>query len=227
MIGQELIQDEHDLELLLVSAKYHDVGRETDAHELHAEPSAKIAAERLKDKYSPEDIAVICTIIEFHEAPENLPNIEDIFIGMARKNGVSDDQIPRVRHLANILKDADALDRTRFINRARLNPEYLHFDVSKRLIKFASSLQETYAIQDLKEFQCDDEIGILLRSYTPQEVLRTIRHSTRGYLRIEDVQSFIRSWANSSTQKESDLQDMLGEANGVREESVDYGNRKG
>ena len=106
-----------------------------------------------------------------------------------------------VLEMAEVLKDADALDRTRFINKARLDPKFLHYDISKRLVRFASSLQETYAIQDLKEFQCDEAIGRLLQNYTPQEVLRTIRHSTRANLRMEDIQSFINSWAYSSTKK--------------------------
>ena len=103
--------------------------------------------------------------------------------------------------MAEVLKDADALDRTRFINKARLNPEFLQYGISRQLIRFASSLQETYAIQDLKGYQCDEAIGRLLQNYTPQEVLRTIRHSTRANLRMEDIQSFINSWAYSSTKK--------------------------
>ena len=121
---------------------------------------------------------------------------------MARKNGIIDDQIPRVRKMAEVLKDADALDRTRFINKARLNPKFLQYDVSKHLIKFASSLQETYAISDLKEFHCNEPIDILLQTYTPQEVLRTVRHNIRGDLGNEDIQNFINSWAILSVQKD-------------------------
>ena len=211
LIGQSVIQDKHALDLIMLSAKYHDIGRKTDAYEEHAEASAKIAIEKLKDKCSPEDLSIISTIIEFHETPRNVGNVDELFVAMARKNGITDDQIPRVRQMAEVLKDADALDRTRFINKARLNPEFLQYDVSKQLIKFASSLQETYAIYDLKEFHCDEAIGILLQPYTPQEVLRTIRHSTRGILRNEDIQSFINSWASSSMQRTDELESMLSE----------------
>ena len=125
--------------------------------------------------------------------------------------------------MAEVLKDADALDRTRFINKARLNPEFLQYDASKQLVKFASSLQETYAIHDLKEFNCDESIGILLQIYTPQEVLRTIRHSTRGSLRNEDIQSFINLWASSSIQRTNELVSMLSEAVISKEEGVKHG----
>lgn len=223
LIGQSVVQDKHDLDLIMLSAKYHDIGRKTDAYEEHAEASSKIAIEKLKDKCSPEDLSIISTIIEFHETPRNVANVDELFVAMARKNGIADDQIPRVRQMAEVLKDADALDRTRFINKARLNPEFLQYDVSKQLIKFASSLQETYAIYDLKEFHCDEAIGILLQTYTPQEVLRTIRHSTRGNLRNEDIQSFINSWASSSMQRTNELESMLSENDIGKEEGVKHG----
>lgn len=167
LIGQAVIKDKHDLDLILLSAKYHDIGRKTDAYEEHAVASAKIALEKLKDKCSPEDLSIISTIIEFHETPRNIVNVDELFVAIARKNGITDVQIPRIRQMAEVLKDADALDRTRFINKARLNPEFLQYDISKQLIKFASSLQETYAIYDLKEFHCDEAISVLLQTYTP------------------------------------------------------------
>lgn len=201
LIGQSVVKDKHDLELIMLSAKYHDIGRKTDAYEKHAESSAQIAVEKLRDKCSAEDLSIISTIIQFHEIPRNSYNVDAIFSDMARKNGIPKDQISKVRQMAEVLKDADALDRTRFINKARLNPEFLQYGTSRQLIRFASSVQETYAIQELKEFQCDEAIGKLLQTYTPQEVLRTIRHSTRANLRLEDIQRFINSWTNSSTKK--------------------------
>ena len=223
LIGKSVVQDKHDLDLIMLSAKYHDIGRKTDAYEEHAEASSKIAIEKLKDKCSPEDLSIISTIIEFHETPRNVANVDELFVAIARKNGITDNQMPRVRQMAEVLKDADALDRTRFINKARLNPEFLQYGVSKQLIKFASSLQETYAIYDLKEFHCDEAIGILLQTYTPQEVLRTIRHSTRGNLRNEDIQSFINSWASSSMQRTDELESMLSENDFGKEEGVKHG----
>jgi hypothetical protein len=49
LIGQEVIENKSDLNLVLLAAKYHDVGRKTDAHEEHADASADIAVEKLKD----------------------------------------------------------------------------------------------------------------------------------------------------------------------------------
>ncbi len=223
LIGQSIFKDKHDLDLIMLSAKYHDIGRKTDAYEEHAELSAKIAIEKLKDKYSAEDISIISTIIQFHETPRNISNANELFIDIARKNGVPDNEILRTRQMAEVLKDADALDRTRFINKARLNPEFLQYDVSKQLIRFASSLQETYAIEDLKEYQCDEAIDSLLQSYTPQEVLRTIRHSTRSNLKIEDIQNFIKSWAITNIHNNDELHGMLSESTLNGEEGVKFG----
>ena len=125
LIGQSVVQDKHDLKLIMLAAKYHDVGRKTDAYEEHAESSAKIAVEKLGDKCSAEDLSIISTIIQFHDLPRNISNVDAVFLDIARKNGIPDDQISRAREMAEVLKDADALDRTRFINKARLNPEFL------------------------------------------------------------------------------------------------------
>ena len=46
LIGQSIFKDKHDLDLIMLSAKYHDIGRKTDAYEEHAELSAKIAIEK-------------------------------------------------------------------------------------------------------------------------------------------------------------------------------------
>ena len=221
LIGQDVIKNKNDLKLILLAAKYHDIGRKTDAYEEHAEPSADIAMEKLKDSCSVEELAIIKTIIQFHEIPRNSYCENEFFEAIARKNGIPDSEIINVREMAEVLKDADALDRTRFINRARLNHKFLKYDISKRLIKFASSIQETYAIYDLKGYNCDDKIRILLEKYTPQEVLRTIRHSTKGKLRVEDIQSFIEMWADSIDTKSSELQGMLDEVN-ISKEGVVY-----
>ena len=222
LIGESVLQDKNDLNLVLLSAKYHDIGRKTDAYEEHAESSARIAEDKLKEKCSSEDIAIIKTIIEFHEIPRNTESTDESFTTIAQKNGISDNQMSRVRKMAEVLKDADALDRTRFINRARLNSNFLHYDVSKKLIRFSSSLQETYAMQDLKEFHCDESISTLLRNYTPQETLRTIRHSTRGDVRKEEVQSFINAWASANSQKNTELESMFTSA----KKGDTYGNER-
>lgn len=194
IIGQNVFDNNHDLDLIMISAKYHDVGRKTEYYEDHAGPSAVIAEEKLKGKYSTEDISIIKTIIEFHEVDRESEDVNKIFKQIATKNDIPDDKLSKVRKMADVLKDADALDRTRFVNYgARLDPELLEYDISKNLVKFASSVQETYAIQDLKKYECDNEVNIVLKRNTPQELLRLVQHNTNGY---EEVKEYIRLLAS-------------------------------
>ena len=220
LIGKEEVKDENDLELLLIAAKYHDVGRKREGHEEHALSSSMIAEERLKGKMKEEEIDIIKTIIEYHEVPRNHPSADEIFEKIAKKNKIPDNDLSRVKLLAEILKDADALDRTRFLNKARLDASYLRFDTSKQLVRFASSLQETYALEDLKQFHSQDAINTLLEEFTPQEVLRIIRQSTKGFTEIEDIETFIELWAESLKSKE--LKKMF-EDNNPKEEQTIYG----
>ena len=75
-----------------------------------------------------------------------------------------------------------------FLNRGRINPKFLVFAISKRLIKFSAMLQETYAIEDLKEVGYLKEIEFLLQYYTPQEVIREMR------INIDNLDTFINNW---------------------------------
>ena len=174
ILGLENLKDIHDRELLLRAAQYHDIGRVSGGEEVHAEASAKIAFETLSDKYDKDDLALIATLIEFHEVPRKLINIDEIFISIANKYGVIN--IEKARSMAEMLKDADALDRTRFVNRARLDSRYLKYDTSLRLIKFSSELQEYYSLVDLQEYNQEFVEQQLLR-FTPMELIRMIRHN--------------------------------------------------
>ena len=201
LIGQQVLANE-DLKLVLIAAKYHDVGRTTEGSQEHAKASAQIAESRLNQICTPKEIAIIKTIIEFHEINRN--STYDYFKDFALKNGISEEELPRVRQMAEVLKDADALDRTRFINNARLKPELLAFPVSKQLVKFCSGLHETFAIEDLKDYNCEEQIAILLKVYTPQEILRIIRRSTTSEMTIDDIVIFINSWSQMEVQKLGD-----------------------
>ena len=57
--------------------------------------------------------------------------------------------LPRFEKLLKILKDADALDRTRFMKTslAALNEKYLRSDFSKQLVQLANTINEEYRIK--------------------------------------------------------------------------------
>ena len=173
ILGLNLLEKK-DLILLLVAAKYHDVGRTEENKQDHAFFSSLKAKESLKMSLASDDLGIVLTAIEFHEISRNSIDEEYIFNNIAERNGVSIEKFKRARLISELLKDADALDRTRFVNRARLDNRYLKFDISKKLIKFSSNLQETYALEDLEMYDFNQE---LFRHYTPQEILRKIRKS--------------------------------------------------
>jgi|GEM_PF-1738367 len=191
IIGSNILPKK-ELLLLIEAAKYHDVARISEGYERHAERSAELAAVLLKGKYTSSDLSIILTAIEFHEV--EMTNQEEDFKKIADKYNLLEHDLPIAKTICKILKDADALDRTRFINDARVDSQFLNYNYSKKLIKFASEVQDTYALEDLKQYNCDEEISLLLQKFTPQEILRTIRHN-KNNITLIDAQKFISSWA--------------------------------
>lgn len=195
IIGSEILPDK-ELSLLIEAAKYHDVARVGEGYEKHAERSAKSAAVTLKDRYTPSDLATILIAIEFHEV--EMINQEEEFKKITSKYNLLEKDLAIIKTICKILKDADALERTRFINDSRVDQSYLNFDYSKKLIKFASEVQDTYALEDLRQYNCDEEISMLMQRFTPQEILRTIRHNKTNMTLI-DIQKFLNIWAKQES----------------------------
>ena len=141
--NEEGIVDEHAIDLLRKSALYHDCGRRNDySDEDHGLRSALIAGELLKNEgYSEEDISIIEIAIEYHEVVDDYLRFESL----CNKHGISEDKFEYVKKIANCLKDADALDRTRFRNSAAtLNPNMLRTETSKGLVDTATKLNARY-----------------------------------------------------------------------------------
>jgi len=145
----------NDRELLLEAAKYHDQGRVNDIDEQHGTESAYIAGNELKDKYSNDDLKIIQAAIIFHDdrtKGNSLQEIEDIgFKNIVEKLNIKEENIARARKIGNILKDADALDRARFIeDTIPIDERYLRTEISKKLIKVAMELHEAISLEKLK-----------------------------------------------------------------------------
>ena len=133
----EQILEDRSLDLLIQAAKYHDVGRDGiwngqgeglrhDKDEIpHAHPSADAAEYYMSQvknfdksrKYSDEEIAMVKVAIEYHEVNEKNKNEFDkeTFENLCRREGVTKENYEQTRLLCVYLKDADALDRTRFV----------------------------------------------------------------------------------------------------------------
>lgn len=155
-----------DRDLLMEASKYHDQGRDNDLDEQHGIESAYIAGNDLKDKYSKEDIKIIQAAIMFHDDRTKAISIREKenegFNNISKRLNLSEESIKRARIIGNILKDSDALDRTRFApNFNPIDESFLRTETSKRIIKIAFELHEAYSIEELKIILNDETEDII------------------------------------------------------------------
>lgn len=187
ILGEKRNLNEKDMQLLIESAKYHDSGRNSDNDRNHAEPSAIVAGEKLKDKYDETDLKIIQIAVEYHEVRESqkgkLDNraLEYLF----KKYELDEAEEDRTKTICEILKDADALDRTRFVGKAKLDEDYLHSKQTKDLVGFAKQINEQYAKNDLTKY-CIENDGIeeSINKYMEEngtDCMHTIRAIRKGY----------------------------------------------
>lgn len=145
--GEGIIKEEstRERELLTMASYYHDIGRITDIGP-HAKRSArKIGKLKLKyldgKKFSEEDKKIVQLLAEGHEGNDN--KIEKLL----EKYQINEEDKSMTKSLLKILKDADALDRSRltvntpFITKTDLDPKYLRLDTSKRLMEVSYGLE--------------------------------------------------------------------------------------
>ncbi len=131
-----------DYKLLMDAAIYHDSGRIGDFDDnLHGFLSAKLVDKIFKDDefYKTEDnLNMLKAMIDFHALDDT--ELDRILEFYDVKDKV------RCKKLAYLLKDADALDRVRFIesDAAYLNENYLRNSQSVRLIQAAKELVNIY-----------------------------------------------------------------------------------
>lgn len=179
----EKLQEE-DRKLLIESAMYHDEGRVNDLDEQHGTNSAYIAGEKLKEKYSESDIKIIQAAIIFHDdrtAGNSIKEIENKgFDNIAKTLMLDEEEKIRARRIGNILKDADALDRTRFAWHVyAIDERYLRTTSSKTLIKIAYELNEAYALEDLDELLKDQDESIISNMENYKNQTSPIRAKTK------------------------------------------------
>lgn len=137
--------------LLLLAAALHDSGKTKDRKDFdHGKESAKIAKEYLQnniDNISEEDVKIIQIAIEYHTIKEkdkiNVPELKNL----CQKYNVSIANLERIEIISSILKDADALDRTRFDIQNILDIDSLRTNTARNkiLIDFAQKLNQEFA----------------------------------------------------------------------------------
>ena len=146
---------------LLVAAAFHDCGRgkDKDGNDIHGIESAKKFKEYIENNpdnpfnIRQDQIPIIQAIIEYHEVnDQDKEKAYNDFIKICVKYGIRDGKkIDDAFLKANILKDADALDRFRFARRGQLDPNRLRNESARNNIEYAKQLNEKYAKKVLKE----------------------------------------------------------------------------
>lgn len=146
-MGDKLKLSDADMDLLVDAAKYHDVGV-YGGHGNHALRSADEALKNLQGKYSEAELRKIAAIIECHEIDDRnyvLNNLDNspAFMDILDKYNIPQSERDSTIKIINILKDADAIDRTRFRN--NLNTNYFrNTNEANNLVKTSYEMQEIY-----------------------------------------------------------------------------------
>lgn len=143
LIGLQENLDEVDMQIIVDAAVYHDIGRTDDSNDsFHGLYGAnKIDKVVTRDIYKEqENLNILKGIIDAHSQDNKL---EIIAINHDVEN------IERFMKLATILKDADALDRTRFMktSKATLKENFIISDYSKTLIPLACEINSYYRLR--------------------------------------------------------------------------------
>lgn len=153
IIAQNEGISEKNFTLLLLAAALHDSGKTRDRRDgEHGKNSAEIAGEYLQNNInsiSKEDIKIIQIAIEYHTIREdekgriNVTELKEL----CQKYNVSMANLERIEIISSILKDADALDRTRFDTQNTLNIDSLRTNTARNkfLIDFAKKVNQEFA----------------------------------------------------------------------------------
>ena len=150
IIAQNEGISEKDLKLLLLASALHDAGKTRDRKDCeHGKNSAEIAKTYLRkniNSISEEDIKIIQIAIEYHTVKEKINFTE--LVKLCEKYNVVMSNFERIKMISLILKDADALDRTRFDKENSINIELLRTKTSqnKLLIDLAKRVNQEFAL---------------------------------------------------------------------------------
>jgi hypothetical protein len=147
---------DEEMQILMDAAIYHDIGRQNEVEdEMHGYYSACMI-EKLKNKILKTEIYRDKLNIEYLKSICDAHSVSDEKQEKIYKNYKYENENfnkERFTKLASILKDADALDRTRFkkTSNAVLQEKYLRYPYSRTLIKLAEEINYYYVIKEIEE----------------------------------------------------------------------------
>lgn len=181
ILGAKLGCTNKELDILADAGMYHDFMRETDNEDtFHGLASANNIDRVIPcKKYSPSELKILKSIIDYHSTDTRIHDYEFI----AENHDVDPKDIERGKLLANILRDADALDRCRFSKEstAYLKPEFLNFPESLDLIKLSEEVNNAY----LGKMFTDEEI--LANPFLHKHKARCLHSIGKNIFRLNSV----------------------------------------
>lgn len=191
IIAQNERLDKQQTKILLASSAFHDSGRIKDRDNgEHGKASAEIAGEYFKDNYNnlygitQNEIAIVQIAIAYHVIIEKIPGQidEKELEKLCYEYGIYNLQdFENIKKISAILKDADALDRSRFSSkkssRQNLNMNFLRTKTAKKqaVIEFARRINQAYAGYILKENYPNE----LVIENDNAKTLQILRHNYR------------------------------------------------
>lgn len=122
-MGNDMKLSDKEMSMLVDCAKYHDVGVvNARTHTNHAVLSAEKMGKNLTGKYDDNTLKKMQAIVEFHEQNDikklntgEYVSDDSALKAICGKYGITEkSDVEQIKSLGSILKDADALDRTRF-----------------------------------------------------------------------------------------------------------------
>ena len=156
IIGKKIQLSKEEMQIVMDAAVYHDTGRANESEdELHGYYSGCLLERKSRhilesniynDKTNIKYLKAIC---DAHSVDDN--RIKDLY--EAYKYEDENFEFDKFQKLAKVLKDADALDRTRFKKTSDcvLKEKYLRFDYSKTLVQLAEEINYYYVIKEIEE----------------------------------------------------------------------------
>lgn len=153
LICKKLNVNEVDTKILIDAALYHDIGRINESEDpFHGYNTARKIDSVVTDPIYKDEINLLYlkAICEAHSLDDS--KLVKIFQNYKYENSEFD--FDRFNMLCNILKDADALDRTRFKKAcsAALKEKFLRLDYSRNLVEFSDLINSHFAFKVSEQY---------------------------------------------------------------------------